>query len=33
MAWGILLLCTVLGALAAYRPSKRKKDFQRPSDA
>jgi len=33
MAWGILLLCTVLGALAAYRPSKRKKDFVRPADA
>jgi hypothetical protein len=30
MAWGIVLLCLVLGSLGALRPSGRQKDFRRP---
>lgn len=29
MAWAIVLLCTVLGALGALRPSMRSSDFRR----
>ncbi len=29
MAWGLLLLCVVLGALGALRPSGRARDFKR----
>ncbi len=28
MAWGIILLCLILGSLSALRPSGRKKDFK-----
>jgi hypothetical protein len=30
MAWGIVLLCIVLGAFGALKPSNRNKDFRRP---
>ena len=33
MAWGIILLCFILGSLAALRPSGRKRDFKRPKEA
>lgn len=29
MTWAIVLLCIILGALVALRPSGRKKDFAR----
>lgn len=29
MAWGIVLLCIVLGSLVALRPSGRARDFRR----
>jgi hypothetical protein len=29
MAWGLLLLCIVLGSLGALRPSGRSHDFRR----
>jgi hypothetical protein len=33
MAWAIVLLCTVLGAMGALRPSGRQKEFKRTKDA
>ena len=30
MAWGIVILCIILGSFGALRPSGRAKDFQRP---
>jgi hypothetical protein len=32
MAWAIVLLCTVLGALAGLRPSMRSREFKRVKD-
>ena len=32
MAWAIVLLCTVLGAFGALRPSGRQRDFKRIKD-
>ena len=29
MAWGLLLLCVVLGGITALRPSGRQQDFKR----
>jgi hypothetical protein len=29
MAWGLVLLCVILGSLGALRPSMRKRDFRR----
>jgi hypothetical protein len=29
MAWGLVLLCVVLGSLGALRPSGRQRDFKR----
>jgi hypothetical protein len=29
MAWGLVLLCIILGALGALRPSGRTQDFRR----
>jgi len=33
MAWAIILLCLILGALLALRPSGRKVDFERKKNA
>ena len=33
MAWAIILLCFILGAIAALRPSGRKQDFERAKNA
>ena len=33
MKWAIVLLCTILGALGAYRPSGRKSDFKRTKES
>ncbi len=32
MAWGLVLLCIVLGSLTALRSSGRQMDFKRPKD-
>jgi hypothetical protein len=32
MAWGLVILCAILGALSALRPSGRKTDFKRPHE-
>jgi hypothetical protein len=32
MAWGLVLLCVVLGSLGALRPSGRAHDFKRVKD-
>lgn len=32
MAWALVLLCTILGALGALRPSGRAADFKRSKD-
>jgi hypothetical protein len=32
MAWGLVFLCAILGALSALRPSGRKQDFKRAKD-
>ena len=32
MAWGLVLLCVVLGSLGALRPSLRRRDFKRTKD-
>lgn len=32
MAWGLVILCAVLGALGALRPSGRQQEFKRVKD-
>ena len=32
MAWGLVLLCLILGSLVALRPSSRSHDFKRSKD-
>ncbi len=32
MAWGLIILCLILGAFGVLRPSGRAKDFKREKD-
>jgi len=32
MAWGLLLLCVILGGLTSLRPSGRQQDFKRQKE-
>jgi len=32
MAWGIVILCLILGGFLTLRPSSRQKDFKRQKD-